>query len=398
MLIFIDQSTDRMLKKIARVFLVILVIAAVIFFGFVPGMVDKSKNTVALKVVNPPKQSWYDSIPFIADLHCDELLWDRNLLAEHTYGHVDVPRMLKANMALQVFTIVSKTPKHMNIEHNDSKTDNITLLSFAQLRPFNTWFNVTNRALNQCSELHAFAEKSNGQFRVITSKATLQQYIKDRAANHNITAGMLGIEGAHCLNDDIENLYKVYNAGVRYIGLAHFFDNEWAGSAHGINKGGLTAKGKELVKKMDSLHVIIDLAHASPKTIDDVLAFTNSPVIVSHTGVQGVCNNTRNLSDAHLLSIGKHNGLVGIGFWETAVCGTDAAATARTIRYVADKIGVDKVALGSDFDGAIGTHFDVTGLPLIVNALLKEGFNRNEIEMIMGGNVRDFFLRNLPEK
>ncbi|MFT3845536.1 MAG: dipeptidase [Lacibacter sp.] len=387
-----------MFKKIARVFLVIIVIAAVIFFGFVPGYVDKSKNTVTLKVIEPPKQAWYDSIPFIADLHCDELLWDRNLLTEHNYGHVDVPRMLKANMALQVFTIVSKTPKHMNIEHNDSKTDNITLLSFAQLRPFNTWFNVTNRALNQCRELHVFAEKSNGQFRVITSKTTLQQYINDRAANHNITAGMLGIEGAHCLNDDIENLYKVYNAGVRYIGLAHFFDNDWAGSAHGMNKGGLTAKGKELVRKMDSLHVIIDLAHASPKTIDDVLAFTNSPVIVSHTGVQGVCNNTRNLSDAHLLAIGKHIGLVGIGFWETAVCGSDAAATARTIRYVADKIGVDKVALGSDFDGAIGTHFDVTGLPLIVNALLKEGFNRKEIEMIMGGNVRDFFLRNLPEK
>lgn len=387
-----------MLKKIARVFLVIIIIAAIIFFGFVPGLVDKSKNTVALKVENPPKQTWYDSIPFIADLHCDELLWDRNLLKEHNYGHVDVPRMLKANMALQVFTIVSKTPKHMNIEHNDDKTDNITLLSFAQLRPFNTWFNITNRALNQCKELHAFAEKSNGQFRVITSKAMLQQYIQDRTANHNITAGMLGIEGAHCLNDDIENLYKVYNAGVRYIGLAHFFDNAWAGSAHGMNKGGLTEKGKLLVKKMDSLHMIVDLAHASPKTIDDVLAFTSSPVLVSHTGVQGVCNNTRNLSDAHLIAIGKRNGLVGIGFWETAVCGTDAAATAKTIRYVADKIGVDKVALGSDFDGAIGTHFDVTGLPLIVNALLKEKFNRKEIEMIMGGNVRDFFLRNLPEK
>ncbi len=387
-----------MLKKVARIFLLILVIAAVVFFGFVPGMVDKSKNAVTLKVVNPSKPLWYDSVPFIADLHCDELLWDRNLLAEHQYGHVDVPRMLKANMALQVFTIVSKTPKHMNIEHNDDKTDNITLLSFAQLRPFNTWFNVTNRALNQCKELHVFAEKSNGQFRVITSRTELQKYIADRTTNHSITAGMLGIEGAHCLNDDIENLYKVYSAGVRYIGLAHFFDNAWAGSAHGITKGGLTEKGKVLVKKMDSLHVIIDLAHASPKTIDDVLAFTSSPVLVSHTGVQGVCNNTRNLSDAHLIAIGQRNGLVGIGLWETAVCGTDATATAKSIRYVADKIGVDKVALGSDFDGAIKTHFDVTGLPLIVNALLNEKFNRKEIEMIMGGNVRDFFLRNLPEK
>jgi membrane dipeptidase len=97
-----------------------------------------------------------------------------------------------------------------------------------------------------------------------------------------------------------------------------------------------------------------------------------------------------------LLAIGKKNGLVGIGLWETAVCGTDAAATAKSIRYVADKIGADKVALGSDFDGAVETHFDVTGLPLIVTALQKEGFSRAEIEMIMGGNIRDFFLRNLP--
>lgn len=387
-----------MRKKIWRIFLAVLIAAAIVFFAFVPGYVDKSRNTVTQKITDTQKVSWYDSIPFIADLHCDELLWNRNLLKEHDYGHVDVPRMLKANMALQVFTIVSKTPRNMNIEHNDGSTDNITLLSFAQLRPFNSWFNLTNRVLVQCNDLQQSAAGSNGQLRLVTGKENLQQFIAERKTNPHIMAAMLGIEGAHCLGDEIANIDKVYNAGVRYIGLAHFFDNEWAGSAHGMNKGGLTEKGKTLVQKMDSMHIIIDLAHASPKTIDDVLAFTASPVIVSHTGVQGVCNNTRNLSDKHLLEIGKHNGLVGIGLWETAVCGSDAAATAKSIRYVADKIGVDKVALGSDFDGAIKTHFDVTGLPLIVNALLKEGFTRSEIEMIMGGNIRDFFLKNLPER
>jgi microsomal dipeptidase-like Zn-dependent dipeptidase len=386
-----------MFKKILKILLVIFVIAAIIFFGFVPRYIDQSKNVVALKVNNPEKQSWYDSIPFIADLHCDALLWDRNLSKEHSYGHVDLPRMLKANMAMQVFTIVSKTPKGINIEQNDDKTDNISLLSFAQLQPINTWFDLTARAINQCRQLHNYAHKSNGSFRVLTSKKELQQFITDRKTNHNISSGMLGVEGAHCLNNNISNVYKLYLEGVRYIGLTHFFDNEWAGSAHGMKKEGLTEAGKELIQKMDSLHITIDLAHASPKTIDEVLAFTNSPVIVSHTGVQGVCNNRRNLSDAHLIAIGKRNGLVGIGLWETAVCGTDAIATAKSIRYVADKIGVDKVALGSDFDGAIGTHFDVTGLPLIVNALLKEGFTRTEIEMIIGGNIRDFFLRNLPE-
>lgn len=207
---------------------------------------------------------------------------------------------------------------------------------------------------------------------------------------------MLGLEGAHCLENDLGNLLIFYNAGVRYIGLTHFFDNEWAGSAHGEKKMGLTNSGKQLIHKMDSLCMIIDLAHASIKTIDDVLALTDHPVIVSHTGAKGVCNNQRNLSDQHLIAIGKRNGLVGIGLWETAVCGTDVSATARSIRYVADLIGVDKVALGSDFDGAIGTHVDAAGLHLVAMALEKEGFDRVEIELIMGGNIRDFLLRNLP--
>jgi microsomal dipeptidase-like Zn-dependent dipeptidase len=148
---------------------------------------------------------------------------------------------------------------------------------------------------------------------------------------------------------------------------------------------------------MDSLHIIIDLAHSSQKTINDIFSVHNGPVLVSHTGVRGICNNQRNLSDEHLIEIGRRNGLVGIGLWETAVCGNDAAATAKSIRYVADKIGVDKVALGSDWDGAVAAHFDVTGLPLIVKALEKEKFSRKEIEKIMGGNTRDFFLRNLPD-
>jgi membrane dipeptidase len=103
------------------------------------------------------------------------------------------------------------------------------------------------------------------------------------------------------------------------------------------------------------------------------------------------------LSDAQIIEIGKRNGLIGIGLWETAVCGTDAGATANAIKYVADKIGVDKVALGSDFDGAVRSSYDINGFPIIVNELLKKGFNRNDIEKIMGGNVRDFLLANLPE-
>ncbi len=305
--------------------------------------------------------------------------------------------MQEANVALQIFTIVSKTPRGINIEKNSDNTDQIALLSFAQLQPVKNWFSVRDRALYQCDLLHQFATKSNNQFRIISTQKELSQFVKDRKKDRKLTAGMLGIEGAHCLENDLANLDLFYKKGVRYIGLAHFFDNEWAGSAHGLNKGGLTKKGMELIQKMRKLNITIDLAHSSQKTISEVLKIHKGPILVSHTGVRGVCNNTRNLTDEQILEIGKHQGLIGIGLWETAVCGTDATATAKSIKYVATKIGVDKVGLGSDFDGAIKAHFDITGLPIIVNALKKEGFSKLEIEQIMGGNIRDFFMRNLPK-
>jgi microsomal dipeptidase-like Zn-dependent dipeptidase len=143
--------------------------------------------------------------------------------------------------------------------------------------------------------------------------------------------------------------------------------------------------------------MIIDIAHASPKIIDDILSITNYPIISSHTGVKGTCNNVRNLSDKHLKAIANTGGIVGIAMFKQAVCGTDAAATAKAIKYAVDLIGVEHVALGSDFDGSVKTPFDITGLPLIVDELLKLKFNKDEISLIMGGNVKKFLLKNLPE-
>ena len=384
------------MRKAIKIILLVLVLLALVFFLFVPQYIDRSKNKSTIK--GPfEKISWYDSIPFVADLHCDALLWNRNLLKEHTFGHVDLPRMQKGNMAFQVFTIVSKVPSGINIEQNDDRSDQIGLLSFAQLQPPANWFSVKNRALYQAKALNDFAERSEGKFRVIKSKADLKTFLFDRAVDRTLSSGMLGLEGAHCLENDLSNLDEFYKAGIRYIGLAHFFDNEWAGSAHGMKKGGLTPKGIQLLRRMEEMGIAVDLAHSSQNTIEDVFKHFEGAILVSHTGVRGLCDNQRNLTDEQLIKIGERNGLVGVGLWETAVCGTDAASTAKTIKYVAEKIGVEKVALGSDWDGAFEMHFDVTGTPLIVTELLKLGFSRDDIEKVMGGNIRDFFLRNLPE-
>jgi microsomal dipeptidase-like Zn-dependent dipeptidase len=120
------------------------------------------------------------------------------------------------------------------------------------------------------------------------------------------------------------------------------------------------------------------------------------PVVVSHTGVRGTCDNRRNLSDEHLKAIAKTGGVIGIGYWQTATCGTDARAIARAIRYTVDLIGVQHVGLGSDYDGAIAAPFDTTGLVLITDALLDEGFTESEVEMIMGRNALRLLKENLP--
>jgi microsomal dipeptidase-like Zn-dependent dipeptidase len=176
----------------------------------------------------------------------------------------------------------------------------------------------------------------------------------------------------------------------------HFSDNDIGGSAHGVVKGGLTEMGREMIQRMEEKRMIVDLAHASSQTFDDVLAIASRPVIVSHTGVKATCDNTRNLSDEQIKALARNGGLIGIGFWDTAVCGQDGQAIARAIKHVANLVGVGHVALGSDFDGAIPAPFDATGVAQITDALLAEGFSESDIEMIMGGNVLRFLKENLP--
>jgi membrane dipeptidase len=126
-----------------------------------------------------------------------------------------------------------------------------------------------------------------------------------------------------------------------------------------------------------------------------VLAMATRPVIVSHTGVKATCDNLRNLSDQQLRGIARTGGVIGIAYFDVAVCGEDAAAIARAIRHTADTVGVDAVALGSDFDGAVLAPFDTTGLGLLIDALLQAGFTEDQIAKIMGGNALRVLLSAL---
>jgi microsomal dipeptidase-like Zn-dependent dipeptidase len=389
-----------MRKKILITLAVILVLLLGVFFFVLPAQLEKRLNAILNAPPYPASERAAELHRklLVADLHADSLLWDRDLLDRGTRGHVDIPRLIEGNVALQSFTIVSKTPYvwKMNIERNDDSSDNITILAIAQRWPISTWSSLTQRALYQARKLQDVAARSNGKFTLIKTSGELSSYLERRASEPQITAGFLGIEGAQALDGNLDNIDVLFDAGFRMMSPSHFFDTDIGGSAHGVEKGGLTDKGKEMIKRMEARHMIVDVAHASAKTIDDVLAMATRPVFVSHSGVRGTCDNQRNLSDEQLKGIAGTGGVIGIGFWDTAVCGKDAKAIARAIRYAANLIGVDHVGLGSDFDGAVVEPFDTTGLIQITDALLAEGFTDEEIGKVMGGNVLRLLKQNLP--
>ena len=389
-----------MKKKILITLGVIVLLLLVMFFFVVPAQLEKRLN-VSLNA--PPYLASERAVELhkkllVADLHADSLLWDRDLLDRATRGHVDVPRLIEGNVALQSFTVVTKTPYvwKMNIERNDDTSDNITILAIAQRWPTATWSSLTQRALYQAKKLKDTAARSGGKFTLIRTSAELSGYLDRRVTEPHITAGFLGIEGAQALDGNLDNIDVLFDAGFRMMSPSHFFDTDIGGSAHGVEKGGLTDKGKEMIRRMEAKHMIVDVAHASAKTIDDVLAIATRPVFVSHTGVRGTCDNQRNLSDEQLRGIARTGGVIGIGYWDTAVCGKDAKAIATAIRYTANLVGADRVGLGSDFDGAVVEPFDTSGLVQITDALLAEGFTDEEIGEIMGRNVLRLLIQNLP--
>ena len=370
------------------------------FFVWVPSIIERSRNKIIPHPrhrISIPAQSLHDSLT-IADLHSDSLLWDRDLLERSEYGHVDIPRLIEGNVALQVFTAVTKTPSDRNHDGNTADTDKITLLVIAQLWPLSTWNSLVERALHQARKLHEFAQRAPDRLRVVRSADDLAAVLEARRTGKRMLAAVLGIEGAHALEGDLANLQLFYDAGYRMIGLTHFFDNEVGGSVSGMVKGGLTEMGRALVRMMEERGMIVDLAHASPQLVDDVLAFATRPVVVSHTGVRGTCDRERNLSDDQIKRIAERGGLIGIGYWDTAVCDPSLEGIVAAMRHVADLVGVEHVALGSDYDGSTEVPFDTSELPALTQHLIETGFREDAVRRIMGQNTIDFLLENLPQR
>lgn len=327
------------------------------------------------------------------DLHADTLMWGRDPLAASAVGHVDLPRLVAGGVGVQVFGVVTRVPPRLRMTGNRDAGDHMGalyrragLVALAEADP-------NQRALLQAAALRSAAARSGGRLRLVETVADLDAVLADRA----VVGGVLALEGAQAFAE-VGAVDRLFAAGFRVLGPVHFHDNALGGSAHGESGRGLSPLGALVLARAQALGMVIDLAHASPALFADVVARSRAPVLVSHTGVAGTCRSARNLDDAQLRAVAATGGVVGIGYWQAATCGTDAAAVVRAIRHAVAVAGVDHVGLGSDFDGATAMPFDTTGVPALWDALRAAGFDDVAVAKIMGGNAARVLRATLPEE
>ena len=363
--------------------------AAVGFFGFAPGYVEGAMNQIdgkPLIAVSDEAKALHKTLN-IVDLHSDTLMWNRDLNDRAPRGHMDLPRLQEGNVALQLFSSVTKTPKNQNYDGNGADSDNITLLTVAQLQPVKTWSSLAERSLYHAQKRADAVAASNNAIKAVNTASQLDALLATRQKDTRPVGAMLTIEGLQNLEGKAANLDRLYDAGFRMAGLTHFFDNELAGSMHGLKKGGLTPFGRDIVRRMEAKGMIIDIAHLSHKGVAAVLAMATRPVVSSHGGVQATCKVNRNLTDDEVRGVAKTGGVIGIGYWDGALCDTSPRAAAKAMKHVRDLVGIQHVALGSDYDGATTVRFDTSQLVQVTQALMDEGFTAAEIRAVMGENA-----------
>jgi membrane dipeptidase len=294
---------------------------------------------------------------------------------------------------------------------------------------------AVKRALAQINAVHDQVRKHSNDLALVTSAKGIRE-----AHKQGKIAALIGIEGGHMIASDLGTLRKFAGLGARYMTLTHSGNAEWADSstdkpAH----NGLTEFGKEVVREMNRLGMIVDISHVSDKTFADVLAVSKAPVFASHSDCRAICDAPRNMSDDMIRALAAKGGVIQINYhvsflsqefrnadrahpeWEKAIaleiqkrCGSREGCQliegdritreyvlrgdlprvewTKIIEHIDHAVrvaGIDHVGLGSDFDGAnmpFGME-DVTKLPQITNALLEKGYSEGDVKKILGENT-----------
>ena len=304
-------------------------------------------------------------------------------------GHLDAPRARAGGFAGGIFAIFTPSPGDEDPDAWESAYD-------VPLADPITHGEALAHATATAAKL--FTLEARGVVRVVRGTADL-----DRAPAEGRIAAVLHLEGAEAVASDLANLRDWYDAGLRSLGVVWSRPNAFG---HGVpfrfpaspdTGPGLTDAGIALVKRCNELGIVVDVSHLNEAGFWDVARVSSAPLVASHSNAHALCPSTRNLTDEQLDAIGTTGGLVGIVFavdFVRADGGCDADTPLDEVvahaRYVADRIGVDHVALGSDFDGArVPTALgDAAGLPRLLDALREGGFTAEEVGRVAWGNWR----------
>jgi membrane dipeptidase len=306
-------------------------------------------------------------------------------------GHLDLPRARAGGLAGGIFALFTPTPGAEHIDF-DRAGGRMEVELAAPIGP-----EIAAATTSQAAGRLLGLER-DGHLRIVRTIADL-----DAARDDGVLAAVMHHEGAEAIDPGLHALELWYAAGLRSLGPVWSRPNAFA---HGVpfmfpaspdTGPGLTAAGRRLVRRCAELGIAVDLSHLNEAGFWDVARMDGAPLIASHSGVHALCASTRNLTDAQLDAIAASGGLVGIVFaapFIRADGADDADTPLATIvahaRYAADRIGVEHVALGSDFDGATVPDElgDVAGLPRLLDALAAAGFTEDEVRAIAWANWR----------
>ncbi|HHV59950.1 MAG TPA: membrane dipeptidase [Clostridiaceae bacterium] len=299
----------------------------------------------------------------IVDAHCDtvsRVLESNTSLLKNNF-HLDIVRMKKYEKYVQFFA------SFINPSHGDPMKKAIALID--------RYFIEIEKNSEHIMHCNKYTDIEN-------------------ALQSGKIASLLSIEGGEALMGQLASLRMFYRLGVRSICLTWNYRNEIAdGVKDSISGGGLTSFGREVVKEMNRLGMLIDLSHISERGFWDCLDVSTAPVIVSHSNARALCNHPRNLTDEQLTALKNKGGVVGINFYPLFLNNSGEASITdiiKHIEYMAGLIGTEYLGLGSDFDGIEKTPAGFDGvqcMDTLINKLLKLNYSENDVENIMGMNL-----------
>jgi membrane dipeptidase len=323
----------------------------------------------------------------LLNLHLPDPGQDRSFFVQSEYGHIDLPRAQQGGLAGGFFAIFTPSPKDIEASLPHPETGEAIPIAPAVDQTEALRFTTAMAA-----RLFRLEAEADGRVKVVRTVSELTSCLEQ-----NVLAVILHIEGAEAIDPNLDALYLLYQAGLRSLGIVWSRPNAFACGVPfqfplSADIGpGLTDAGRELVRTCNQLGILIDLSHLNEKGFWDVAQLSATPLVATHSCAYALCPSARNLTDKQLDAIRDSGGIVGInfhvGFLRTdgnAKAETSLAEIVRHLTYIADRIGLDHVALGSDFDGATmpGDLKDVAGLPKLMTALRSHGYDDAALRQI----------------